>query len=174
MRAGRLLSLLLVLQGGGRHTARDLAERLQVSERTVLRDIEALSISGVPVYGTRGPGGGFKLLDTHGQTAPAMSPGLVTPQGQLRRVRVRLSPTALRIALFEGRPEGWRARPQATPPTDRPDWLEGSFRFDSYDTAIRELAGLGSEVEVLLPGELRTTMASMGRRLADLHEGDPD
>lgn len=174
MRAGRLLSLLLVLQAGGRHTARDLAERLQVSERTVLRDIEALSISGVPVYGTRGPGGGFELLDTHEPTTATMTPGLVTPQGQLRRVRVRLSPTALRIALFEGRPEGWRARPQAEPPADRPDWVEGSFRFDSYDTAIRELAGLGSEVEVLLPVELRATMAAMGRRLADLHEGEAD
>ena len=173
MRAGRLLSLLLVLQAGGRHTARDLADRLQVSERTVLRDIEALSISGVPVFGVRGPGGGFQLLDTHDQPAPAMVPGLATPQGQLRRVRVRLSPTALRIALFEGRPEGWRARSHAEPPPDRPDWVEGSFRFDSYDTAIRELAGLGSEVEVLLPVELRATMAAMGRRLAQLHEAEP-
>ncbi|MEM9467585.1 MAG: WYL domain-containing protein [Actinomycetota bacterium] len=103
-----------------------------------------------------------------------MVPGLVTPQGQLRRVRVRLSPTALRIALFEGRPEGWRARAQADPPADRPDWVEGSFRFDSYDTAIRELAGLGSEVEVLLPAELRATMAAMGRRLAELHEDAAD
>lgn len=169
MRAGRLLELVRLLQGGGRHTARELADRLQVSERTVLRDIEALSISGVPVYGTRGPGGGFSLLDTHEPSAPAMVPGLATPQGQLRRVRVRLSPIALRIALFEGRPEGWRARPGAEPPPDRPDWVEGSFRFDSYDTAIRELAGLGSEVEVLRPTELRATMAAMGRRIADLH-----
>ncbi len=169
VRAGRLLNLMLVLQDGRRHTARDLADRLQVSERTVLRDLEVLSGTGVPVYGIRGPGGGFELLDTYEQPAPAMVPGLATPQGQLRRVRVRLSPAALRIALFEGRPDGWRPRPTAEPPDDRPDWLEGSFRFDSYDAAIRELTALGSEVEVLLPAELRATMAAMGRRIADLH-----
>ena len=59
MRAGRLLSLLLVLQNGHRFTTAELAERLGVSQRTVLRDIEALSGAGVPVYGVRGPGGGF-------------------------------------------------------------------------------------------------------------------
>ena len=59
MRAGRLLTLLLLLQNGGRFTARDLAERLEVSERTVLRDIETLSGAGVPVNRVRGPGGGF-------------------------------------------------------------------------------------------------------------------
>lgn len=62
MRAGRLVSLLLLLQTRGRVTARDLAQRLEVSERTIYRDIEALSSAGVPVYATRGPGGGCALL----------------------------------------------------------------------------------------------------------------
>ena len=61
MRAGRLLRLLMVLHSGERFTAGDLARRLEVSERTVLRDIEVLSGAHVPVYGTRGPGGGFRL-----------------------------------------------------------------------------------------------------------------
>ncbi|MDQ2714984.1 MAG: HTH domain-containing protein, partial [Chloroflexota bacterium] len=63
MRADRLLSLLLLLQTRGRMTAHDLAERLEVSERTIYRDLEALSIAGVPVYAERGPGGGCDLLN---------------------------------------------------------------------------------------------------------------
>ena len=169
MRAGRLLNLLLALQNGGRQTAAELADRLQVSERTVLRDIEVLSGSGVPVFGTRGPGGGFELLDTFKQDVPPLPPGLSPGTGPLRRVRVRVAPGALQLALVRGQPEGWRPRPGATPSDDHPDWVEGSFRFDSYDAAVRELATLVPDVEVLLPAELRDTMAAIGRRITELH-----
>lgn len=170
MRAGRLLSLLLVLQNGGRFTARELADRLGVSQRTVLRDLEALSGAGVPVYGTRGPHGGFEMLDTFEQTVPPLAAGLAPGTGRLRRVRVRIAPAALQLALVTGRPEGWRPRPAEPPPHDRSDWLEGSFRFDSYEAAVRELIALAPEVEVLLPDELRRTMATIGRRIARQHE----
>jgi predicted DNA-binding transcriptional regulator YafY len=63
MRASRLLSILLMLQTRGRLTADQLAATFEVSVRTVYRDIEQLSASGVPVYADRGPGGGFQLLD---------------------------------------------------------------------------------------------------------------
>jgi len=65
MRAGRLLSILLLLQVRERITASDLARQLEVSERTVYRDMEALSAAGVPVYAERGHGGGWSLLDTY-------------------------------------------------------------------------------------------------------------
>lgn len=65
MRADRLLVLLMLLQTRGRVTAQSLAKRLEVSERTIYRDLEALGMAGVPVYAERGPGGGWRLLEDY-------------------------------------------------------------------------------------------------------------
>lgn len=72
MRADRLLSALLLLQAHGRLTSRELAKRLEVSERTMHRDMEALSASGVPVFATRGSQGGWQLDEGWRTQVPAL------------------------------------------------------------------------------------------------------
>lgn len=74
MRADRLLQLLLLLQRHSRLPAPRLAELLEVSVRTVLRDMEALSTAGVPVYTERGRGGGCVLMDGFTVDATGLTP----------------------------------------------------------------------------------------------------
>lgn len=77
MRADRLLSLIMLLQSRRRMTARYLARELEVSERTIYRDIQALSASGIPVYGECGPDGGFSLVENYRTSLTGLTPGEV-------------------------------------------------------------------------------------------------
>ena len=77
MRADRLLSLLMLLQTRGQMTAEELARELEVSERTIYRDIDALSMAGIPIYGEPGPEGGFALLNSYRTSLTGLTEGEV-------------------------------------------------------------------------------------------------
>ena len=77
MRADRLLSLLMLLQTRGRMTADSLSHELEVSERTIYRDINALSATGVPIYGEPGREGGYSLLDSYRTSLTGLNEGEV-------------------------------------------------------------------------------------------------
>jgi predicted DNA-binding transcriptional regulator YafY len=72
MRADRLLSILLLLQARGQLTGRELAKRLEVSERTLHRDMDALSAAGVPVFALRGSRGGWQLEENWRTQVPGL------------------------------------------------------------------------------------------------------
>ncbi|MGF0536456.1 helix-turn-helix transcriptional regulator [Agrobacterium sp. ES01] len=75
MRASRLINILTTLQARGLVTAEVLAEENEVSVRTIYRDIDALSLSGVPVYSERGSDGGYRLLDGYRVRLNGMTTG---------------------------------------------------------------------------------------------------
>ncbi|GAA4989695.1 WYL domain-containing protein [Actinopolymorpha pittospori] len=113
MRAERLLQIVLLLQSRGQATAGALARDLDVSTRTIQRDMEALSGAGIPVYSTRGGGGGWSLVDSYrnrltsltttealslvvGQTGGVMADlGLDDPgEGPILKLLAAVAPTA--------------------------------------------------------------------------------
>jgi predicted DNA-binding transcriptional regulator YafY len=89
MRADRLVTILLLLQQHGRLPVRELAARLEVSDRTVTRDLEALSVAGVPVYAERGRHGGWSLAEDYRTDLTGLS------ADELRGLIVATAPSVL-------------------------------------------------------------------------------
>ena len=79
MRADRLLSILLLLQVHRQMTAGELARRLEVSERTIHRDMVALGMAGIPVTAERGTGGGWRLREEYRTNLTGMKGALSDP-----------------------------------------------------------------------------------------------
>jgi predicted DNA-binding transcriptional regulator YafY len=116
MKASRLLSILMLVQARGRVTAPELAATLQVSQRTVLRDIDELAAAGVPIWSDRGRNGGFQLTAGWStqltglteQEANALSlaglPAAATELG------LGAAAASARLKLIAGLPPEWRAQ----------------------------------------------------------------
>jgi Predicted transcriptional regulator len=127
MRADRLISILMLLQLEGKKTAAELARRLEVSERTIYRDMDALSLSGVPVYADSGAGGGFALPPNYkspmdGLTTPEIQAlFLYAAEGSMDQLGIG---AALRSALLK--------LMQALPVQSREDaaWIQQRIHFD--------------------------------------------
>jgi predicted DNA-binding transcriptional regulator YafY len=156
MRADRLLSVLLLLQVHRRITARELSTRLEVSERTILRDMEALSIAGVPVVAERGAGGGWALLESYQTKITGLNKEEIRalffsrPDQLLVDLGMHQASEAAFLKLFASLPEasrrsaeyarnkfyvdsgGWRHSPEdisSLPKLHEAVWLERKLRF---------------------------------------------
>lgn len=139
MRASRLLSLLMLLQSRGRQPAEALAAELEVSVRTIYRDIDELSAAGVPVWAERGRSGGFVLQpgwrsQVDGLTAPEAQAlflgGLPGPAAQLGLGEAMAS---AQLKLLAALPADWRENAQrvgARFHLDPMDWFRGPDAAD--------------------------------------------
>jgi len=115
MRADRLLSIMLLLQIYRRLTARELARRLEVSERTIHRDMEALSTAGVPVTALRGAGGGWALVEGYRTNLTGLNGAEVqslfagVPAPLLADLKLDRASDAAHVKLLAALPESARA-----------------------------------------------------------------
>lgn len=114
MKASRLLSILMLLQARGRMTAAALAQAMEVSERTILRDIDALSAAGVPLWGERGRLGGFQLREgwstrltgmTEAEASALLLAGLPGPATELG---LGAAAASARLKMIASLPSAWR------------------------------------------------------------------
>lgn len=114
MKASRLLSILMLLQARGRLTAAALAQAMEVSPRTIQRDIDQLSAAGVPLWGERGRQGGFQLREgwstqLTGMTEPEANALLLAGlPGPATELGLGAAAASARLKLVASLPDGWR------------------------------------------------------------------
>jgi predicted DNA-binding transcriptional regulator YafY len=156
MRASRLVSLLLLLQTRGQLTAAELASELEVSERTIHRDVEALSASGVPIYAERGAHGGIRLVDGYrtrltgmtGEEAEALFlAGLPGPAAELGLGTVV---AAAQLKVLASLPSELRARASRLVERfhlDAGDWFHASQPVPHLG-ALSDAVWTGTRVEI--------------------------
>jgi len=135
MRASRLLAILLLLQSRGRMTASALADELEVSVRTIYRDIQALSESGVPVYAEAGPGGGVQLVDGYRTRLTGLTTGeaealfLAGVPGPVAELGLGTVLAAAQLKVLAALPPELRSRATRVAQRfhlDAPDWFRGA------------------------------------------------
>ena len=128
MRADRLISIVLLLQANGRMTAETLASRLEVSQRTILRDMDALSSAGVPVIAERGTGGGWRLIDGYETKLTGLTPAeirslfLARPPALLAELGIKEAADAAWLKLRAALPVGVR---------EQAEFVRGRLLIDS-------------------------------------------
>ena len=140
-----------------------------MSERTILRDLEVLSGSGVPVYATRGVGGGVQLLEGYPPTLSGRAwVRPASPRATTTRMTVLITEEGRRIAAILGYLQPLRVRPE--PAGTRRGWVTATCRLRSLDAMAVEVLALGPHVEVVSPAELRELVADLVRRTAGLYD----
>jgi predicted DNA-binding transcriptional regulator YafY len=156
MRASRLVSLLLLLQTRGQLTAAELAAELEVSERTIHRDVEALSASGVPIYAERGVHGGIRLVDGYrtrltgmtGEEAEALFlAGLPGPAAELGLGTVVAAAQLKVLASLPGELRARASRLVERFHLDAGDWFRASQPVPHLG-ALSDAVWTGTRVEI--------------------------
>jgi predicted DNA-binding transcriptional regulator YafY len=147
MRADRLISLLLLLQNRGRMTALQLAEELEVSVRTVYREVEALGAAGVPLVAESGHAGGYRLLDGYrtrltGLTAEeAQAAFLAALPGPAAELGLGAALAAAQLKLRAALPAPLREHADLVQERfllDAPGWYGGPVEETPYLSAVAE------------------------------------
>ena len=164
MRADRLLRLALLLQARGRMTASELAEELEVSVRTIYRDIESLSAAHVPIYAESGPGGGCQLLDGYRMPLTALSAdeaAALLTLGVPEPLRDLGLGSSLDSALQQVRVAGGIAAEPVTVHIDVPRWF-GTNQPVPHLPALAEAVRLKRRVTVTYNRKRRDRLAPLG------------
>lgn len=145
MKASRLLSILMLLQSRGRLTAGELARSMEVSVRTILRDIDQLSAAGVPLWGERGRAGGFQLkpgwsTQLTGMTEPEAGALLLAGlPGPATELGLGAAAASARLKLVASLPPEWRGQAERVGERlhiDPLDW----YRAPDTPQGLREVA----------------------------------